>query len=199
MAKSFKCNICGKTFAMAMHLGRHRTAVHGVGGKKTKAKTAAAKTAKRKRGRPRGSGRKPSSVSVGLPAISGAPTEVIRTLMNYQAQLQADRDRVEAQLDALSRAIEAMGAVSTATRNSMGARRRGRPVGSGGKRKGKLADYIVKVLGQAKKPMKPREISAAVLKAGYPTKSKNLTRSVSNALPTIKGIKKVGFGQYIAR
>ncbi len=39
MAK-LKCPKCGKTFAMAMHLGRHMTAIHGAASKKA-AKSAA--------------------------------------------------------------------------------------------------------------------------------------------------------------
>jgi hypothetical protein len=63
-------------------------------------------------------------------------------------------------------------------------------------RPGSLKDYIVRVLGKASKPMSPREMGAAAIKAGFKTKSKDLTKAVSNTLPKMKGIKKIGFGKY---
>jgi hypothetical protein len=50
-AAKFKCEKCGKQFAMAMHLGRHRTTIHGQKRKKV-AKRAARKS--RRGGRPSG-------------------------------------------------------------------------------------------------------------------------------------------------
>jgi len=48
-AASFTCNQCGKKFAMAMHLGRHMTTIHGQASKATKRKKAT-KVAARKGG-----------------------------------------------------------------------------------------------------------------------------------------------------
>jgi hypothetical protein len=44
--------------------------------------------------------------------------------------------------------------------------------------------------------MGPNEIGASVIRAGYRTKSKDLTKAVSNTLPQIKRIRRVGFGAY---
>jgi hypothetical protein len=46
--------------------------------------------------------------------------------------------------------------------------------------------------------MSPGEIASAVIKNGYQTRTSNLTKAVSNALPDIKGVRKVGRGQYRA-
>ena len=46
-AASFKCNQCGKEFAMAMHLGRHMTTIHGQSSKTAK-RTKGTKVAARK-------------------------------------------------------------------------------------------------------------------------------------------------------
>ena len=35
-----------------------------------------------------------------------------------------------------------------------------------------------------------------IVLAGYKSKAKDLTKAVSNALPQLKGIKKIGFGKY---
>ncbi len=49
--KKLKCDVCGKTFAMAAHLGRHMSATHGTPSKtaKKKKKRAAKRTTKVKR------------------------------------------------------------------------------------------------------------------------------------------------------
>jgi len=80
----------------------------------------------------------------------------------------------------------------------------GRPPGSGARRgrkpgrEGSLKQMIVKVLRQRQKPHTPQEIADSVVRAGYKTSSDNLTKSVSNALPTISEVKKVGRGLYQA-
>jgi hypothetical protein len=54
--KPFACDICGKKFSMKMHLGRHKTAVHGTPSKTGKK---AVKKGRRKAGTKRG-GRPPA-------------------------------------------------------------------------------------------------------------------------------------------
>ena len=68
-------------------------------------------------------------------------------------------------------------------------------MGSGG-REGSLKSYMVKILRQRSRPMSPRDIAARIVKAGYKSKAKDLTKAVSNALPQLRGVKKVGFGMY---
>jgi hypothetical protein len=55
---------------------------------------------------------------------------------------------------------------------------------------------IQQVLRQSARPMSPRDIADSVVTAGYNTRAKDLTKAVSNTLPELKGIKRVGFGQY---
>ena len=44
--------------------------------------------------------------------------------------------------------------------------------------------------------MSPKEIAVSVVKAGYKSGAKNLTKAVSNALPEMSEVKKVGRGEY---
>ena len=46
--KKLTCDVCGKTFAMAAHLGRHKSATHGTPSKAGKKKKRAAKKVARK-------------------------------------------------------------------------------------------------------------------------------------------------------
>lgn len=73
----------------------------------------------------------------------------------------------------------------------------GRPKGS--TRAGSLPDVIVKVLSASKKPLSPKQIAAAAKKAGYKTKSQDLSKAVSNALPGISKAKKAKFGMYTVK
>ena len=57
---------------------------------------------------------------------------------------------------------------------------------------------IVQVLRQRSQPHTPQEIANSVVKAGYKTSSNNLTKSVSNTLPLLSEVKKVGRGLYQA-
>jgi len=90
-----------------------------------------------------------------------------------------------------------MNAMSAAHVAAPVGRRRGRPPGKGS-RAGSLKDMIVKVLRQRSKPLTPQEIADGVVGAGYKTASKNLTKAVSNALPTLKAVRKVDRGLYQA-
>ena len=85
----------------------------------------------------------------------------------------------------------AASAASSATGRKRGP---GRPKGS--TKEGSLPDVIVKVLAASKKPLSPKQISAAAKKRGYKTKAKDLSKAVSNALPNITKVKKAKFGMY---
>jgi hypothetical protein len=84
--KPFACDICGKKFSMVMHLGRHKTAVHG-----TPSKTGRKKAARkgRKAGARRG-GRPPAiATRFGLASLS---------LDDLAALIKAARQEAEARL-----------------------------------------------------------------------------------------------------
>ena len=74
-------------------------------------------------------------------------------------------------------------------------KKRGRPIEADG-RPGSLKGYIVRVLRQTSKPMSVQDIGTRVKKAGFKTKAKNLTKAVSNTLPGVKNVKRVGYGKY---
>jgi len=197
MAKrTFRCARCGRGFSMAAHLARHQSAVHGMG-------------SRRRRGRPPGGARR----GPGRPRKSGAPaaggeaaTRIVSEMSAYREHLVAQRESIEAQLSGIENAMSAMGTgamivpgrpgrPSGRPAGRRGRRGRGRPKGSGG-RSGSLKPMVVQVLRQRGGAMTPQEIATAVVRAGYRTKAGNLTKAVSNALPDIREVKRVGRGQY---
>ena len=127
----------------------------------------------------------------------------------FHRELTVQRESLDTQIDGIALAMEAMG-VAVAARPTR-AKRRGRPARAkarpkakarGGRvtvrgvRAGSLKDYIVRVLRQEARPMSPRDLGARVVRAGFKTKAKDITKAVSNALPQLKAAKKVGFGKY---
>jgi hypothetical protein len=181
MAKAkFRCNKCDRTFAMAAHLGRHKNTIHG-GGKAGKV------------GRPRKTaGRPKTRRATVVGGADGGADRVISEMTAYLNQLTAQRESLDAQISGIQNAIGMMGGVQLAAPS---APRRGRPPG-GGPRTGSLKSTIVKVLRQRGRAMSPKEIAVSVVKAGYKSGAKNLTKAVSNALPEMSEVKKVGRGEY---
>lgn len=196
--KAFKCPRCKRTFSMKAHLVRHMSSTHGTGGKK-KRKTAT-RTGKR-RGRP-------ATAPTAARADFGA-AGFVADMSDYRASLIEQREALESQIAAIDTAISAMGGAASRGGAKRG-RRPGRPrgkknasaVGAAGRRRGRpasgnaLSDWVYRVLSQHSKPMTPQDIAGAVVRAGYKTKAKDLTKAVSNALPKVKKVKRVGFGQY---
>ncbi len=179
-----KCTKCDRKFSMPAHLARHMSSIHGIGGKNT------AKSSGRRPGRPKGS-RNKTSVSLGTNFSMAGPSDLVQQMENYRQDLENQRQQIDLALEGITTALQAFGGSLNVTAK----RPVGRPRGSG-TRSGSLENYIIDVLKSAKKPMSPREISAATLKAGYPTKSGDLTKAVSNALPKIKKAKRISFGKY---
>ncbi len=183
MAKgAFKCPKCDRTFSMAAHLARHTNTIHG-GGRK----------AGRAGGMKRRPGRPPRAAAAAGAGGDGA-IRVLKEMETYRDTLLMQRSSIDCQIAGIESAMNAMGAMPIA--RPVG-KRRGRPAGSGS-RSGSLKDMIVKVLRQRSKPLTPHEIAEGVVSAGYNTSSKNLTKAVSNALPTLKVVKKVDRGLYQA-
>ena len=69
----------------------------------------------------------------------------------------------------------------------------------GGGFSGSLKDFILRVLRGRVRPMRVKDITAAVRKAGYATKNRTLDKSVGNALAATPQIVKVARGQYRLR
>ncbi len=195
MAKKFKCSKCDRSFLMKAHLVRHQNSIHGrKGGKRPKA------AGKARRGRPaaaRRVGRPPGkSAAVRRPMVGGGAVQLLRGMQTYHRELVTRREHLEVEIGAITNAMTALGATSASVSRRP---RRGRPPGRGrALRAGSLKDYIVKVLRKAFRPMGPKDIGLSVVRAGYKSKAKDLTKAISNTLPELKSIRKVGFGSYRA-
>lgn len=111
--KRIKCPKCDRRFSMPAHLARHLGTIH-----KRKAKKRVAKkrtVAKRKVGRPKGSVKKklgrPKGRSVARrQSIGEGSARLLSGMRNYQSELIEVRDRLEAEISALSKAMNALGA-----------------------------------------------------------------------------------------
>ena len=199
MMKKLTCKKCSRKFSMPAHLARHMNTIHRAGGAKKKASG-------KRIGRPKGSTRR-IVTAIGGTSLGGAQ-RLISEMRAYHSALSEQRMSLDAQIEAVDNAMQTLGGGSpamTSLRKSKGAAKVGRPKGSGARRgrppgqaprKGSLKDYIVRVLGQVSRPLSPNDIGTRVVKAGFKTKAKDLTKAVSNTLPTLKNIKRVGFGQY---
>lgn len=199
MAKSFKCTKCNRTFSMAAHLARHMNTIHGA--KKGKRPTARkAKKVGRRVGRPKGVraravARRRPRVRRAARSVAGVSARLLSDMRAYHGELLVQRASLDGQINAVAAAMQALGVSGPKTRKRRVYKKRGRPAGKG-VRAGSLKDYIVRVLRQSARPMSPRDIGASVVRAGFKTKAKDITKAVSNTLPQLTGIKKMGFGMY---
>ena len=182
----FTCKRCKRSFNMAAHLARHMNTIHA----SKQVKTAKAMSKKKKAtSRVTTAPVRASSISV------GGRKEIIAKMKAHQSDLLAQRRSLTAQMDALAQAIAAIdGATPTGVARSSG-KKRGRPAKAVG-RAGSLKSYIDKVLRESSKPMSLKDIGKQVRKSGYKSKAKDLTNAVSNALPGLKKVKRVGYGTY---
>jgi hypothetical protein len=175
------------------------SAIHG---KKAGKKTAKGKARKVKKrvGRPKG-----FSTKIAMRSKKGAmrasllfgdgSVRVIGEMQAYHSELLAQRTSLDAQIDAFARAMETVGA-TTPRRMVRRKPAKRRTATARGVRPGSLKDYIGRVLSQSSKPMRPGEIGVSVKKAGFKTKAKNITKAISNTIPAMTNVKKVGFGLY---
>jgi len=213
MAKGdFKCGSCGRTFSMAAHLARHTSTMHK---RRGRPKGSVSKAGRRGRvGRPPLSMPRQSGAE-----FSGDGSRVLTEMESYRDTLLMQRSQIDQRLEGLQNALVALGSPSVASysigvrSSGAGGKRRGRPPGSKNKSKtgfsaagavktgrrgrpGSLRQMIIHVLRQRSQPNSPQQIAEGVMKAGYKTKSENLTKSVSNTLPQLAEVRKVGRGLY---
>ncbi len=140
--------------------------------------------------RPKGSGK-------------GAPAPVLRELSSFRAHLLAQRDGIDNQIATIDQILGTGGPRRAAAAHSAGpapaargrGKARGRRRGRRGPRAGSLKEYILKTLERSGKPMRVKDISSAVISAGYKSKNKTLGKSVGIALAQL-GVKRVGRGLY---
>ncbi len=196
----FECKRCKRSFIMAAHLARHMSAIHGSKKRKISNTNTTKKKAKRSTLQPRvirtmaASRAKIGPIRVFSSAVSGSEG-IIDAMQYYHSGLLAQRSSLDAQIDAYARAMETIRAATPTSGTRRAYKKRGRPVEAVG-RPGSLKSYIVRVLRQRSKPMSLQDIGTRVKKAGYKTKAKNLTKAVSNTLPGLKYVKRVGWGKY---
>ena len=198
----FKCSKCDRAFSSSVNLSRHTTIVHSSRLGRTRS-AARAKAGRALVGRPRGvrgrrgPGRPRKSGPTGIQPFGDVSTRLVSDMRTYHSDLLVQRSSLEARIDALTRAMDALGTAAPVTsgRRTAGKKKRGRPPGSG-IRAGSLKDHVVRVLRQTTKPMSPREISHKVVRAGFKSQAKDVTKAVSNKLAELQNVKKVGFGLY---
>ena len=188
---SFKCPKCDRSFSMAAHLGRHANTIHGSRkGPKPVAKRKPGRPRKNRVGRPKGS----RSFARAGAATGEGVTRLLSQMQSFYSELTARRSSLDAQIAGMEGAINILGAAPKAGATG---RKLGRPSGSGS-RAGSLKDTIVRVLRQRAVALSPKEIAAKVVQSGYKTSTKNLTKAISNTLPEINAVRKVGRGLYRA-
>ena len=195
----FRCKRCKRSFKMAAHLARHKNTIHAPKRKKAaKAKTpkkAKRSSVKRNVVRTVAASRRSASPNRAFSTGFSGTDGIVNAMRAYQGELNDQRTSLDAQLDAVARAMEGFGAPAPTGRTPRAVRKQGRSVAAIG-RTGSLKSYIVRVLGQRSTPLSPQGIGMRVKRAGYKTKAKDLTKAVSNALPEIRTVKRVGRGKY---
>jgi hypothetical protein len=114
----------------------------------------------------------------------------------YHAELSQRCSAMQTEMKALAEAMSSLRRFhgrAPQARSSGGGRLAARGEG------GSLKDFITRVLSAAGTSMRLTEVSRAVKKAGYPTKSKNLPNQVSMALAAMGKknlVRKTGRGLY---
>ena len=111
--KKIKCPRCERRFSMAAHLARHLGTIHKRKAKKRVAKKKV-KRSKGKVGRPKGKVKKkrgrPKGPSVARRrSMSDESARLLAGIRDYQSELIEVRDRLEAEISALSEAMNALG------------------------------------------------------------------------------------------
>ena len=217
MAKRrLKCSKCDRTFSLSAHLARHLQATHGL----PRGKATASRTPKRRSPSVRRYARRASPGGTATYGDSG----IVGQMQEYRQGLLVQRGALDAQIDAIARALEVLGAAPASGGGRSGpkrgrprgsgsgsVRKRGRPPGGGsrsaptrgrppggGSEPAPLKVSILKVLRQRAKPMSPAQIAAELERNGYKSKAKDFAKSVSNRLSELKEVHRVGVGMYSA-
>ncbi len=188
--KKFKCSRCSRTFSMPAHLARHMNTIHTTG--------AARAARQRMDGRKGKAGRRPGATAVlaGGDVSFTDSADLLSGIQAYHEGLLARRDQIDREVSALGDALSALGSTQAGLAKSV---RQTRGRRGGGARGGSLKSFILKVLGRRSTPATPKEIASGVMRFGYNSRAKDLSTAVSNALPELKAVKKVGFGLYSLR
>lgn len=113
--KQYECPKCDRSFSMPAHLARHVSAIHG---RKTGKKVVKKKGPKAKRGAPRAkrvakkkARRTKARATARWKAAGGDAARLISTMRAYHRDLLIQRRALDAQIDAVTRAMRTVGAV----------------------------------------------------------------------------------------
>jgi hypothetical protein len=125
-------------------------------------------------------------------ALGGGVGSAVSSLQALYAELLAQRAGLDGQLAAVAGALRAIGTTVAAPR---AAALRVSGGGRGGWRTGSLKAHIAQVL-RGGGVLAVKDITSGVMKSGYKTKNKTLAKSVGIALTEMRGVVKVGRGQF---
>ncbi len=184
--RRFKCSKCDRTFSMAAHLARHQNTLHAAKGRKRTVKKRRAKRAGRKMVRRVGARAKRTRR-----VAAGGTAPLVRQMHMYRDNLVAEQSRVTEQIDAIDRALAALGTTARVPAAKPGPRRR-----AGGVRRGSLKYYVERVLRAGGSPMAVKDVTVGVRKAGFKSKNKTLAKSVGIAMSQMRNVAKVSRGVF---
>lgn len=184
--RKFKCSKCDRRFSMAAHLARHQNTVHSAKPRKKVAKRKLAKRIVRKMAR-----RPRRVVKRARRAPRSEATPLLLQMQAYRSDLLAQRAQVVSKIDAIDKALAAMGTTARAPARKPTRGRRG-----GTTRPGSLKSHIQRVLQGRGGAMAVKDVTAGVLRAGFKTKNKTLAKSVGIALGQMPTVRKVSRGTF---
>lgn len=124
-------------------------------------------------------------------AKRGSAAQALNGLRSYAAELAAQRTALDAEIQVVENALRHLGS----TTPTIGRGRGVMPRTGRGPRAGSLKEYILNVLGSGG-VMSVKDITAAVLAAGYATQNKTLDKSVGIALAQMPDVHKVERGRF---
>jgi hypothetical protein len=115
----------------------------------------------------------------------------------YRDSLLREQSDLQAEIDKLTDAMEALGSGGGRGAAGRGMRVAARGKGKGGVRPGSLKSYILKVMrpGQV---MAVKDVAVLVRKRGYRTGSHNFANQVSNAMAQMPQLTKISRGKFRA-
>jgi len=126
--------------------------------------------------------------------LHGLRTAAVASMSAYRKSLVAQRATLDAQIAEIDSALRTMGAgalpAAAGVAVAAPARRGGRAP-----RKGSMKEFITAVLGQGG-VWAVKDVSEAIVKAGYKSRNQTLAKSVGIALAEMPQAKKIGRGRY---
>jgi hypothetical protein len=178
MAKKgkFQCSQCGRSFALAAHLGRHSATTH----------------AAKKRPPARRAPGRPAKATIGRQTNDGR-LRLLQQLQAVRADIAAQAAALNTQLMGLDDVLALLGGPA---RMSVAP---GKHDGHRTSAPGTLREHIARVLHAHRRPLHVKEITAAVVRAGYKSRDKELTKSIGKYLVSMPGVIKVGRGTYLMK